>query len=543
VTDLSINRFELAPRPAQLDRLANEHFDIAVIGGGINGAAVARDAALRGLRVALVEKGDFAGATSSRSSKLIHGGLRYLPQGHLLLVYQALRERERLMRLTAPHLVKPIRFLMPLYRGRGFGPLAMGVGLTLYDLFALAPHAQWHRTLGASAARELEPALREEELRGAALYYDAWSDDARLTLENVLDAAYHGAAVVNYVALEGFARAAGRLAAAHVCDRISGRTIELRARVVVNAAGPWVDDVRMLDDRSAAPSVRLTKGAHIVIPRERLPVRESLVLSDHGGRLVFVMPHDRYVLIGTTDTDFAGDREQVVVDRDDIGYLLGVMRESLPSIALSEADVASSFAGLRALLRSDGGAPSSISREEMIIESPAGLLSVAGGKLTTHRRIADKVVARAMKDLGRPPGVSPTTTVPLPGARGTLPDEAQVLEVISRDAAQALHARYGTHAILLARLIADRPELGRPLGDGCPALGAEVIHSIRCEMTQTLADFLVRRTGLVWRAPREAEAAAPAAARLMATELGWSAAREQAELAGFASDLKARRAA
>jgi glycerol-3-phosphate dehydrogenase len=524
--------------------MARESFDLCVIGGGINGAAIARDAAMRGLSVALVEAGDFAGATSSRSSKLIHGGFRYLPQGQFLLVYHALRERERLRNLTAPHLVRPIRFLFPVYRGRGFDRFTMAAGLWLYDLFAWTPREQRHRNLNAAAALEREPALARAGLTGAALYYDAWADDARITFENALDAGLHGAAVANYVRVESLTHSDGRIGAAAVHDQLGERSFDLRASAFVNAAGPWVDDVRRMDDPAVEPSVRLTKGVHLVFPVSALPVRESLVLGDEAGRIVFVMPHDRYVLVGTTDTDFDGDRRAVSADRADIAYLLGVLADSLPSISLSEEDVASSFAGLRALVIDDATkrSPSAVPREEVILESASGMLSVAGGKLTTHREIAEKVVDRVLKKLGRSAGASPTRTAKFPGAR-VVDQQDDALMRLDRDVGDFLVRRYGTRAELVARIALAEPELAQPLAPQCPALGAEVIHAIRNEMAHGVADFLVRRTALVWRYPVEAEAAAPAVARIMAAELGWDRAREEAELAGFVGDLRRRRAA
>ncbi|HEY6418760.1 MAG TPA: glycerol-3-phosphate dehydrogenase/oxidase [Candidatus Binataceae bacterium] len=531
----------------------DEVFDLLVIGGGINGAAVARDAAMRGLKVALVDRGDFAGQTSSRSSKLIHGGFRYLPQGQLRLVYSALRERERLRHLTAPHLVRPIRFLLPVYRDRGFGRFTMALGLSLYDMFARIPTAEWHRNLGAAAVRELEPALSRDRLTGGVLYYDAWTDDARLTFENALDADLHGAAVANYVAVEGFTRdSAGRVAAAHARDMFADAAFEIRASVFVNAAGPWVDDIRQLDDPSAAPSVRLTKGVHLVFARADLPVRESLVLADEAGRIVFVMPHDRYVLVGTTDTDYGGDRAAVSAEVADVAYLLSVLSESLPGIRLAHSDVLSSFAGLRALVDQGGAAPSSVSREEEILMSGSGLITVAGGKLTTHREIAQKLTDRVMRSLARPGGRCPTLDTPLPGARPLVGDDgaevsgaagAAVLKSLGARASEILVARYGTRAAIVALIAASRPELAEPLAPGCPALGAEVVHAVRNEMVYSIQDFLVRRTALTWRSPTEAATAAPAVARLMASELNWDRAREDAELAGFARDLQSRRAA
>ena len=241
-------------REEQIARLGAETFDLAVVGGGINGAAIARDAALRGLKVALVERGDFAGATSSHSSKLIHGGMRYLPQGQIKLVYQALRERERLRRLTAPHLVGPIQFLFPFYGGRRPGRLAVSAGLVLYDLFAWTPRAERHRRLGSKAMLAMEPVLAAKGLSGGAVYYDGWGDDARLTLENIVDTALHGGAVVNYAEVEDFVHNGGRIAAATVRDQESGQRFLLRARCFVNAAGPWLDRLRVMDDPAAPPS-------------------------------------------------------------------------------------------------------------------------------------------------------------------------------------------------------------------------------------------------------------------------------------------------
>lgn len=530
-------------RDEQIALLAEQTFDVAVIGGGINGAAVARDAATRGLRVALFDKGDFAGATSSRSSKLIHGGLRYLAQGRLGLVYEALRERERLRLLTAPHLVRQMRFLIPAYAGRGLGRIALGAGLLLYDLLARSPRAERHRNLSAAEVSAIEPALRRDRLRGGALYYDASTDDARLTWENALDAFEHGAVIANYVTLEAFATERGRLSAAALRDALTGRAIELRARTLVNAAGPWSDDVRRLDDASAPPIVRLTKGVHLVIARSRLPVREALALSTGGGRIFFVMPRDGYVLVGTTDTDFNGDRERVIADAADVEYLLGMLGDFMPELRLSERDVESSFAGLRALITCGGAAPSSVSREEMIHESGSGLLTIAGGKLTTHRAIAQRVVDRIMRNLGRPQGRCPTLDAPLPGARpldqervSAQPEMSDRLECLTPTVREHLVSRYGTRAAMIAELARRDAELARPLAADSSLIGAEVIFATRSEMAVTLRDALLRRIGLLCN-PREARVAAPSAARLMARELGWSADRERAEQADLIAGL------
>jgi glycerol-3-phosphate dehydrogenase len=534
-------------RARSIARMRAEEFDLAIIGGGINGAAIARDAAMRGLSVALVDRGDFASGTSSRSSKLIHGGFRYLPQGQLKLVYEALRERERLRRRTAPHLVKPIRFLFPIYRGRGFGRFTMSMGLWLYDLFARMPREQWHSNLNAASVREIEPALSRANLTGGSLYYDAWADDARITFENILDAAIHGAAIANYASVEGISRnSAGLIAAMSVKDLTSGAAFALRARIFVNAAGPWVDHVRRLDDPATRNCVRLTKGVHLIFARTTLPVHDSLVLADESGRIVFVMPHEHYVLVGTTDTDYNADPASVTTEKSDVAYLLGVLAESLPGIKLSAEDVASSFAGLRALVETgaDSKAPSSVPREEVILESASGMLTVAGGKLTTHREIAEKLVTRVMKDLGRAPGVCPTRETPLPGARADIGGErdgVEALATLPRVAREILVARYGTRAAIPAQIASSNASLALPLAVGCPVIGAEVIHAARNEMVSHLADFMVRRTAMVWRYPLEADAAAPTVARLMSTELRWSPAHEADELAAYRADMTRRR--
>ena len=494
----------------------------------------------------MIERGDFAGATSSRSSKLIHGGFRYLPQGQLKLVYEALRERERLRHRTAPHLVHPIQFLFPVYRRRGFNRFTMSIGLTLYDLFARMPFKEWHSSLNPAEVRETEPALSRDGLTGGAMYFDAWADDARVTFENVLDADLHNAAVANYAAVESFGASDGKLASASVRDLIGGGAYEVRAKEFLNAAGPWVDDIRRLDDPTAQPCVRLTKGVHLVFARTLLPVRESIVLADERGRIVFVMPHDRYVLVGTTDTDFTGDPASVRTEIADVEYLIAVLAESLPGIKLTNADVATSFAGLRALVREkDGAAPSSVPREEVILESTSGLITVAGGKFTTHREIAQKLVDLVMKRLGRRAGICPTLTTPFPGARplekGEESGGAAVMRTIPGAAATILKARYGTRAPIVARIASRRPELAQPLSRGCPAVGAEVVNAVANEMAHSVGDFLIRRTSLSWRAPVEAEAAAAAVARIMAAELGWDRAREDAEVASFTHEQQSRR--
>ncbi len=518
-------------RETNLARLRRETFDVAVIGGGIIGAAVARDAAMRGLKTAVVDKSDFAAGTSSHSSKLIHGGLRYLPQGQLRLVYRALRERERLRHVTAPHLVHPLKFLFPFYRGQHPRRTAVSMGLVLYDLFARLPSSDRHQWLSRDEVRHVEPGLRPEDLAGGAAYLDAQGDDARITLENLLDAAYHGAAAANYVNVEGFARVEHRTAALLARDAESGAPLEIRARAFVNAAGPWADEIRRLDDAGCRPLGRLTKGVHLVIEPLSLPVRNSLVLTDGRGRIVFVIRYDDCVLIGTTDTDFDGRCDGVQVDPADAGYLLDTINRSLPEVRLSHHHVAACFAGLRILPNSVHRRPSSVAREELISLSRSGLLTIAGGKLTTHRETAARIVDRIMKMMGLAYGRTPTLTVPLPGARQMVADarhDQPIAEML-----QLLAERYGTRAGLIARIAAERPELAQPLAPGSSVIAAEVIHAVRNEFARSLADFLNRRTGMSWRQPRIARAAASRVASLMGQELGWGVERQRRELGLF----------
>lgn len=523
-------------RDTNLARLHDEVFDVAIIGGGITGAAVARDAAMRGLKTAMVDKGDFACATSSHSSKLIHGGLRYLPQGQLRLVYHALRERERLRHVTAPHLVRPLKFLFPFYRGRRPSRTAVCAGLILYDLFARTPPREKHRRLGPNEVRRCEPALDPAGLAGGAIYLDATGDDARITLENVLDAAYHGAAVANYVTVEGLGHARQRVAALFARDAESGAPFELRARVFVNAAGPWAEQIRRLDERECGQLMRLTKGVHLVIESSYLPVQNSLVLADDRNRIIFLIRYDNSVLVGTTDTDFGGNCEHVPANWEDAEYLLDVINQSVPDARLKQHHIAACFAGLRTLRISRHLQPSEAAREELIVVSRSGLITVAGGKLTTHREIASRAVDRVMKMLGRSYERSPTLAEPLPGARSGTPASSSMSE-LPPELHQALIARYGSRAAIVARIAAERAELAQPLAPGSPAIGAEVIHAVRNEFARSLDDFIARRTAMTWRAPAAAFSSAPQVARLMAQELGWSSERQGRELELFVDSL------
>src|SRR6266446_685056 len=453
-----------ARRRDALAALGRDTLDVLVVGGGINGAGIARDAAMRGLRVGLVERGDLASGTSSRSSKLIHGGLRYLEQGDVRLVLEAVRERERLQRL-APHLVRPQEFVFPLYRGGPLGPLKLAAGLWAYDLLAGFWNVRRHRMLSPKAVAEAEPALLRDGLCGAGQYWDCRTDDARLVLETALSAAAEGALIVSYAEVAGFVKEGGRIVGARVVDRFGGGEVVARARVVVNAAGPWVDRVVALDAPETPPRLRLTKGVHVVVPHERVGNRAAVVLSAVADRRVmFVIPWGAHTLVGTTDTDHPGGPDvPPTVEPSDVGYLLDTVNHYFPAARLASGDVVSSF---------------------------------AGGKLTTYLLVAKTVVDRVVDAL-RAAGDrrrfqrSRTGEVPLPG--GAVPP-ATLAAALSRDGhgvapavIDHLAGRYGSRLDEVLGLVARDQRLGEPIVAGLPDPRAEVVEAVEREWALTLA--------------------------------------------------------
>src|SRR5688572_27479359 len=536
-------------RTAALGSLAREQFDLLVIGGGINGAGIARDAALRGLRVAVVEQGDFASGTSSRSSKLIHGGLRYLEQGNLKLVWHAARERERL-RTLAPHLVRPMRFVYPLYRGSRLRPWMLRTGLWTYDLLAGIRTVKRHRMLDPAMVARLEPALRTEGLRGAGEYWDCWTNDARLVVETLLSAVETGAVAVSYVRLEGFRKDGGRIVGARLVDRLGGETIECSAHVVVNATGPWADRVCALDEPGGV-RLRLTKGVHVIVPRARVGNEAALVLhARQDRRVMFVIPWGDHALVGTTDTDHAGGPDVPPrVERADVDYLLETVNHYFPRAALRPGDVVGAYAGLRPLIAPDEASllPSAVSREEEIHVSAAGLVSIAGGKLTAFRLVAEEIVARVVGRLaafaGRSFGRCRTAETPLPGGRADV--AALASRAISEDGhgvaapvVSHLASRYGERLSQLLARVATDGTLGAPVLPPQPDARVEVVEAVEREFALTVEDVLVRRTQLgLLDAPGTIRVASEVAG-LMAPRLGWDEARAGREAADYADRVE-----
>ncbi len=540
-----------------LAALSSQVFDIAVIGGGIQGAATAREAALRGLKVALVEARDFASGTSSRSSKLIHGGLRYLEQLDLKLVHEARRERRLLMRL-APHLTRPVPFLLPIYDGDPYSPLKVRLGLSLYDLLGNLGDQDRHTMLSRAQAVGLVPGLRSAGLRAAALYHDSQTDDARLTIENVLDAAEHGAVVANYTEIRALSVSAGpqtgerSVVAGEAEDRLTSKQHEISARFWVNAAGPWVDHVRsLLPGYDGSKAVRLTRGTHVIVP----PVAGKYALLAAvlpGDRIFLMVPWNGHALLGTTDTDFEGDPASVRPDDADRDYLLSaanrVLREPLRS-----HDVLGSFAGLRALADEPGRSPSANTREYRLHQDrwAANFISICGGKLTTARALAEKLVERIVAQLAtrlpRPPRDRPSRRIPLPGGRTgdfevfvkSAAEQAITEFRLQPPVAERIVRTYGSRWRSVVESIRGDGRLTEPLPGSPTLLGAEVDFAIRHEMALTVEDFLLRRSGLNWLAASTLRDAAPAVAEIFAERFGWSAERRQAASDAFSQSLGA----
>lgn len=534
--------FSHQTRAAALASMAADPVDLLVIGGGITGAGIARDAALRGFRTALVDKGDFGAGTSSNSSRLIHGGIRYLEQGNLRLVFEASRERRILLR-TAPHLVRPVPFLFPVYRGARVPAWKLRAGMWLYDALAAFRNVQTHRWLGAKQVRRAEPGLRDRGLRGAALYYDAQTDDARLVLATVRGAARAGALVANYAEVTGLLKPDGRVRGAAVRDVLSGETRTVRALVVVNAGGPWVDALRRLDDPAAPPLLRLTKGAHVAVPRRRIGHEYAVTLfSPLDGRVMFVLPWDDLSYVGTTDTDADTSPDAVRVTAEDVTYLLRSANAAFPHAHLAPNDVVSVWAGLRPLLREDtSAAPSRVSREHRVVESAQGLITIAGGKLTTYRVMARDVVDRVATRLheldGRPVAPRPPTDrLPLPG--GEAAELAVLVEGarargVSHATARHLVASYGSEAAAVLNL-ADRDRaLREPILPARAEIWAEVMHAVEREMALRAQDVLVRRLHLFYEDGAQGTAAVTPVARRLKQLLGWDDVREAEELVDY----------
>lgn len=532
-------RFSGREREAAIGRIEGESFDVAVIGGGITGAGIALDAAVRGLKVALLEKRDFASGTSGRSTKLIHGGLRYLEQFDFALVREALLERAILARI-APHLAEPFPFLIPIYKARRRNydlPLKMRAGLVLYDVLAGRYGFGRHRKLSREEALEMAPQLDPEGLKGAFLYFDAVTDDSRLVIEIVKAAAERGATIVNYAGVTGFLRnLAGRVEGVEVRDHIGGRELCVRAGSVINATGIWMNEVLKLDGGGRGESpvrIRPAKGIHLTVAAEKLKVDAAwLIPSLTGHRFYFVVPWEGRVNIGTTDTDYSGNMDAPRAETGEVTEILGAINAYFPAAQLDASDVISSWAGLRPLI-SDPKAKdtSTVSRKEELVESSDGVISISGGKLTTYRLMAERTVDLAARRLSESRGVSAsacrTGDVPVSGGLKSRDELARLARDLAREdnlppstASHLLHS-YGSNYQALVELMRDDERLRRPLVEGLPHVAAEIVYAARDEMALTIADALARRTRIAMLAGRKSLDCSRTVGEFMAGELGW----------------------
>lgn len=531
-------------RSERLRQMEQEQWDLIVIGGGITGAGIALDAAVRGLRVALVEKSDFGSGTSSRSTKLIHGGLRYLKQGEVKLVREVGRERAILYK-NAPHLVEPVPMLLPIYRGGTYGYLASSIGLYIYDMLAGVVRHERRKMLSREQTLKQEPLLKAEGLKGGGLYFEYRTDDARLTLELMKTAAARGAYAINYAASEQFLYEQGKVCGIVVNDMLEGGTYPIRGKYIVNAAGPWVDEVRKQDGSLQGKRLFLTKGVHLVVDAKRLPIRQAAYFDTPDGRMIFVIPRGDITYIGTTDTPYNQAIEAPRTTQEDRNYLLRAVQYIFPSAEITEQDVVSHWAGIRPLIHEEGKGPSELSRKDEIFISPSQLITIAGGKLTGYRKMAEKVVDLVTSSLHKQTGAlypsCTTDLITLSGGEMESASSYEAWKTMMREQArghqiddawmQAWIQNYGSNALVIAATYIelsndDENENKYP---EWRALRAELLYSISEEMTATAADYLRLRSGWMYLNPTKAQQLHEGVLSIMSDILGWDEARRLRE--------------
>ncbi len=527
--------------------VARYPFDLIVVGAGINGAGIARDAAMRGLKVLLLDKGDIASGTTSWSTRLIHGGLRYLEYYEFYLVWESLSEREKLLRI-APHLVKPLPFMVPIYESSKRGPTLVGLGMFMYDALSPSKSMRRHKMLSREEVIERAPGLNAEGLVGAALYYDGQAEYAeRLAVENAVSAHEHGAVVLTYAEAEGLIVEDGAVVGVEFEDVLSGTKHEARAPVTINVAGPWVDQVL---DRMRPDEERLiggTKGSHLIVdPFPGAPETAMYVEARRDGRPYFIVPWNGRYLIGTTDIRYEGDVDLVIADDDEIDYLIEETNSVIPEANLTRDKVLFTYSGVRPLPYQPEGSTSAVTRSHIIHdhakEEPriGGLISIVGGKLTTYRNLSRQTVDRVYKKLGQEVPRSRTAAVPLPGGETSdfarFSADFKLTSGLTDDLAERLLRLYGTRAPDVLAEAGDDPSLRVPLAANFTLetgiIGAEVLYALRRELAATLRDVLLRRT-MVGMGPKVGLDVDQAAAKIAVQYLGWASERAAREVAEF----------
>ncbi len=534
-------------RAAAIETLKSRELDILVVGGGIVGAGSALDAATRGLRVGMVEARDWASGTSSRSSKLVHGGIRYLEQLDFRLVREALIERGLLLQRIAPHLVKPVRFLYPLTKPV-IERLYVGAGMLLYDLFSYSggrpPGVPHHRHLSKRRMLRAMPSLKADAFVGGLSYYDAMVDDARYVANLVRTASFYGAHVASRVRVEGFIKVGERVVGVHARDQETGERFDIKARQVVNATGVWTDDTQAMVGERGQFKVRASKGVHLVVPRDRIHSKLGLLLRTEKS-VLFVIPWGRHWLIGTTDTDWNLDKAHPAATAADIDYLLNNVNAVL-AVPLTRDDVEGVYAGLRPLLAGESDQTSKLSREHIVAHTVPGLVVVAGGKWTTYRIMAQDAIDEAVAALDGKVSRSITADIALLGAEGyhaAWNKRGKIAHAFGVHKVRIEHLlnRYGVMTDELLDLLRARPELQEPIPGADDYIAAEVVYAATHEGALHLDDVLARRTRISIEAWDRGVSAAPVVAALMARELGWDAAREKREIDTYLARVVAER--
>ncbi|MFC9551012.1 glycerol-3-phosphate dehydrogenase [Rhodococcus sp. NPDC056960] len=512
-------------RDAAWDKLQTEQFDVVVIGGGVVGAGAALDAATRGLKVALVEARDYASGTSSRSSKMFHGGLRYLEQLEFGLVREALRERELSLTTLAPHLVKPLKFLFPITHRLWERPY-MAAGIFLYDRMGGAKSVPAQKHLTRAGALRMAPGLKRNSLTGGIQYYDTVVDDARHTMTVARTAAHYGAVVRTSTQVVGFLREADRVSGVRIRDCEDGRTADVKAHVVINATGVWTDEIQALSRQRGRFRVRASKGVHIVVPRDRIVSDAAIILRTEKS-VLFVIPWGSHWIIGTTDTDWNLDLAHPAATKADIDYILGHVNKVLVT-SLTHDDIDGVYAGLRPLLAGESDETSKLSREHAVARVAPGLVAIAGGKYTTYRVMAEDAVDLAAEDIPARMAPSITEKVPLVGADGYF---ALVNQTVHLGQLYGLHPyrvkhlldRYGSLIGEVLDLASDKPELLQPITDAPAYLQVEVVYAAAAEGALHLDDILARRTRIAIEYSHRGVNCAEQVAQLVAPVLGWDA--------------------
>ncbi len=548
-------------RMHNLNKLDSERFDVLVIGGGVTGAGVALDAAARGYSVALVEKVDFASGTSSKSTKLVHGGIRYLPNFDFALVHEALVERGILLQ-NAPFLVSPVPFVLPMYEGDlhpvgmpfttpggiGLG-LLLSMGLWMYDALAGRYNIKRHRRLKREGVLKMAPALVPEGLKDGYMYYDAQTNDARLTMALIRTAAQQGAVITNYTEVTSFISEQGKIQGAHVHDRIGNQDLAVRARHVVNATGVFSEEVEALTGTESLVRIEPSKGVHLVLSREDLKLGDAAIVlpETEDKRILFIVPWESRAIFGTTDTG-TGDLDHPTASKEDIAYLLKYLNRYL-SVSLTEENIISTYAGYRPLVspRKAGGSTARVSRTHAVLESPTGLVTIVGGKMTTYRRMAQDTLDVLNRRDGSPV-LHPTQSLPLQGSAGW-PAMQRDLEKkgaplgLSPATLSHLGRNYGSEAITLLDLIVDDPSLAQLLIGDLPYIRAEVVYGCRHEMAMTPYDVLARRTSITLEDRQRGLGIVDGVATLMAKEQQWSPEQQKTLVEAFRSAMEAQIAA